>query len=431
METLLAFLVLIGVLVWLHELGHFIFAKLFGVKVEVFSIGFGPVVLSKKWGETEYRVSAIPLGGFVKLYGEEENSDDPRAFSSKKNYQKILIASGGPLFNFLLAVFLFALISFVGKPIPSYVLEKPLVGHVLENSPAQKLGIKEGDLLLEINGKKVNTWKDFENVVFESVLKKSWNVVVLRNGQVLRLSGSVEISKAHSFGAEPYIKPVVGKVLPKSPAEQVGIKEGDEILEINGNKVKSWYDAVDLIRSTKGDAIKLKVKRNGQIFEKLVIPVVDKKTGVPLLGVSPRIELISVEEPLGEAILEGFKKTQDIAVLSIKAIWGLVTGGLSLKTLGGPIAIAQLAGESAQHGLIAFLGMMAFISVQLAVFNLVPLPVLDGGLILLFLIESIRRKPLSQKFKENWQKVGFAFIIALSAFVILNDIVRLVTGSGV
>lgn len=431
METLLAFLVLIGVLVWLHELGHFIFAKLFGVKVEVFSIGFGPVVLSKKWGETEYRVSAIPLGGFVKLYGEEENSDDPRAFSSKKNYQKILIASGGPLFNFLLAVFLFALIFFVGKPIPSYVLEKPLVGHVLENSPAQKLGIKEGDLLLEINGKKVNTWKDFENVVFESVLKKSWNVVVLRNGQVLRLSGSVEISKAHSFGAEPYIKPVVGKVLPKSPAEQVGIKEGDEILEINGNKVKSWYHAVGLIRSTKGDAIKLKVKRNGQIFEKLVIPVVDKKTGVPLLGVSPRIELISVEEPLGEAILEGFKKTQDIAVLSIKAIWGLVTGGLSLKTLGGPIAIAQLAGESAQQGLIAFLGMMAFISVQLAVFNLVPLPVLDGGLILLFLIESIRRKPLSQKFKENWQKVGFAFIIALSAFVILNDIVRLVTGSGV
>jgi regulator of sigma E protease len=431
METLLAFLVLIGVLVWFHELGHFLFAKLFGVKVEVFSIGFGPVVLSKRWGETEYRVSAIPLGGFVKLYGEEENSDDPRAFSSKKNYQKILIASGGPLFNFLLSVFLFALIFFVGKPVPSYVLEKPFVGHVVENSPAQKLGLKEGDLFLEINGKKVNTWKDFENVVLESVLKKNWNVVVLRNGQVLRLSGSVELSKAHSFGVEPYIKPVIGKVLPKSPAEQVGIQEGDEILEINGKKVKSWYDAVALIRSTKGDVIKLKLQRNGQIFEKLVVPVVDKKTGVPLLGVSPRIEFVSVKEPLGEAVLEGFKKTQDIAVLSVKALWGLVTGGLSLKTLGGPIAIAQLAGESAQQGLIAFLGMMAFISVQLAVFNLIPLPVLDGGLILLFLIESVRRKPLSQKFKENWQKVGFAIIITLSAFVILNDILRLITGSGV
>lgn len=431
METLLAFLVLIGVLVWFHEFGHFLFAKLFGVKVEVFSIGFGPVVLSKKWGETEYRISAIPLGGFVKLYGEEENSDDPRAFSSKKNYQKILIASGGPLFNFLLAVLLFVLIFSVGKPTPSYVLEKPLVGHVMENSPAQKLGLKEGDLLLEINGKKVNTWKDFENVVLESVLKKNWNVVVLRNGQVLQLSGSVELSKAHSFGAEPYIKPVIGKVLPKSPAEQVGIKEGDEILEINGKKVKSWYDAVAFIRTTKGDAIKLKIKRDGQIFEKLVVPALDKKTGVPLLGVSPRIELISVKEPLGEAVLEAFKKTQDLTVLSIKALWGLITGGLSLKTLGGPIAIAQLAGESAQQGLIAFLGMMAFISVQLAVFNLIPLPVLDGGLILLFLIESIRRRPLSQKFKENWQKVGFAIIIALSAFVILNDIVRLITGSGV
>jgi regulator of sigma E protease len=311
------------------------------------------------------------------------------------------------------------------------VLEKPFVGHVVENSPAQKLGLKEGDLFLEINGKKVNTWKDFENVVLESVLKKNWNVVVLRNGQVLRLSGSVELSKAHSFGVEPYIKPIIGKLLPKSPAEQVGIKEGDEILEINGKKVKSWYDAVALIRSTKGDVIKLKLQRNGQIFEKLVVPVVDKKTGVPLLGVSPRIEFISVKEPLGEAVLEGFKKTQDIAVLSVKALWGLVTGGLSLKTLGGPIAIAQLAGESAQQGLIAFLGMMAFISVQLAVFNLIPLPVLDGGLILLFLIESVRRKPLSQKFKENWQKVGFAIIITLSAFVILNDILRLITGSGV
>ncbi len=429
METILAFLALIGVLVWFHELGHFLFAKLFGVRVEGFSIGFGPVLLSKKWGETEYSISAVPLGGFVKLYGEEDAVDDPRAFSSKKNYQKIFIAFAGPLFNFLLAILVFSLIFVVGRPTPSYVLKEPLVGYVVENSPAQKLGLQEGDLLLEINGKKVSTWKDVEAAVLESILKKEWKVDILRNSQRVILSGKVDLSKAGSFGAEPYIAPIVGRVLPGSPAEQVGIKEGDEILEVDGQKVKSWYSAAYYIKSAKENVIRLKIRRDGQIFEKLVVPVKDKNTGIPIIGVSPRIEVVKVKEPLGKAVFESLEKTKDLTVLSLKAVWGLITGGLSVKTLGGPIAIAQLAGESAQQGLIAFLGMMAFISVQLAVFNLIPLPVLDGGLILLFLIESIRRKPLSPRFKENWQKVGFAIIIALSAFVILNDIVRLITGS--
>lgn len=431
METLLAFLVLIGVLVWFHEFGHFLFAKFFGVRVEVFSIGFGPVLVRKKWGETEYRLSAVPLGGFVKLYGEEEKLEDPRAFSSKKNWQKILIAFAGPLFNFLLAILVFSFIYAVGRPTPSYVLEKPVVGQVAEKSPAQKLGLQAGDIIVEINGNKVSTWKDVENAVLNSILKKDWNVVVLRGGQKLLLSGKVELSKAGSFGAEPYIKPVIGNVLPKSPADQVGIKEGDEILEVNGKSISSWYDAVKNIRDTKGDVVKLKLRRGTQVLEKIVVPIKDKRTGIPILGISPRIQIVSVKEPIDKAFFEGFEKTKNLTLLSLKAIWGLVTGGISVKTLGGPIAIAQLAGESAQQGIIAFLGMMAFISVQLAVFNLIPLPVLDGGLILLFLIESLRGKPLSQRFKENWQRVGFAIIIALSALVILNDIVRLITGNGI
>lgn len=431
METVLAFLVLIGVLVWFHELGHFLFAKFFGVKVEVFSIGFGPVLASKRLGETEYRVSAVPLGGFVKLYGEEGQTDDPKAFSSRPNWQKVLIAFAGPLFNFFLAIFVFSTVFIMGRTMPSYLLEKPLVGYVVPQSPAYKLGIRAGDTILELNGKKLNTWKDLESTSLENVLKKNWSLKVLRDGQTLELFGKVELSRATGFGAEPYIKPLIGKVLPKSPAEQVGLQEGDMILEVNGQKVNSWYDLVDGIRESKADVINLKLKRGDRVFEKMVVPIKSKETGMPMLGISPYIETIKVSEPVHRAFLESLERVKTLTLLSFKAIWGLLTGSISLKTLGGPIAIAQLAGESAQQGVVAFLGMMAFISVQLAVFNLIPLPLLDGGLILLFLIESLRRRPLSQKFKENWQRIGFAIIIALSVFVILNDILRVLTGNKV
>ncbi|MFN3813363.1 MAG: RIP metalloprotease RseP [Aquificaceae bacterium] len=429
METVVAFLVLIGVLVWFHELGHFLLAKFFGVKVEAFSIGFGPVLASKKLGETEYRLSAVPLGGYVKLYGEEEQTGDPRAYSSKPNWQKILIAFAGPMFNFLLAIFVFSSVFIMGRTVPSYILEKPVVGYVVPNSPAYKLGLRVGDTILELNGKILDTWKDLESVSLDSILKKNWSLKVLRNGQTLELFGKVELSRATGFGAEPYIKPLIGKVLPKSPAEQVGLQEGDMILEINGQKVNSWYDLVDGIK--RSNVVNLKLKRGDRVFEKVVVPIKSKETGMPMLGISPYIETLKVSEPFHRAFLKSLEKVKTLTLLSVKAIWELLTGGLSLKTLGGPIAIAQLAGESAQQGVVAFLGMMAFMSVQLAVFNLIPLPVLDGGLILLFLIESLRRRRLSQKFKENWQRVGFAIIIALSVFVILNDILRVLTGNKV
>ncbi|MCS7308207.1 MAG: RIP metalloprotease RseP, partial [Aquificaceae bacterium] len=234
MEYILAFLVLVGVLIWFHELGHFLMAKLFGVKVEIFSIGFGPVLLSKKIGETEYRVSALPLGGFVKLYGEEESLHDPRAFSAKPNWQKILIAFGGPLFNLILAVLLFGLLSAVNKKVPSYQFEKPLVGHVTEGSLAHTMGIKKGDTILEINSVRVETWKDVEKVVFRNMLSQDWRVVVLRDGKEVELRTRGSIARSGGFGAEPMLPAVIGKVLENTPAYQVGLKEGDRILKVNG-----------------------------------------------------------------------------------------------------------------------------------------------------------------------------------------------------
>ena len=187
-------------------------------------------------------------------------------------------------------------------------------------------------------------------------------------------------------------------------------------------------ELVSYIRLSKGDPITLTIERKGAIEEKTVVPKVDGRSGMPILGVAPYIERVKVKAPIHKAFVEGVEKTYTLSLLSLKALWQLITGGLSIKTLGGPIAIAQLAGESAQQGILPFIGMMAFISVQLAIFNLIPLPVLDGGLILLFLMESIRRKPLSPKFKEIWVKAGYAIIIILASFVIINDILRILSG---
>ena len=429
MEYVIGFLVLIGVLIWFHELGHFLMAKLFGVKVEIFSIGFGPVLVSKKLGETEYRISAIPLGGFVKLYGEEDQIEDPRSFSSKANWQKILIAFGGPLFNFILAILLFALLAFVGREVPKYIYEKPVVGHVIENSLAQKLGIKEGDVIQSINAKRVETWKDVEGAFFENILSKEWRVEVLRDGKPLSLYAQASVEKSSGFGAEPFLPPIVGFVVKDSPAFQVGIMQGDRILKVNGREVRGWYQFVSYVRESEGKPISLTIERQGTVLEKTLIPTMDPNRKVPVIGIGPYVEMVKVEKPLNKSILEGIDRTYQLSLLSLKALWQLITGGLSPKTLGGPIAIAQMAGESAQQGILPFIGMMAFISVQLAIFNLIPLPVLDGGLILLFLIESIRRKPLSPKFKEAWIRMGYAIIIALASFVIINDILRLISGN--
>ncbi|MDW8095287.1 MAG: RIP metalloprotease RseP [Aquificaceae bacterium] len=428
MEYLLAFIVLVGVLIWFHELGHFLMAKLFGVKVEVFSVGFGPVLVRKSVGETEYRLSAIPLGGFVKLYGEEESLQDSRAFSSKPNWQKILIAFGGPLFNVILAVLLFVLLSAFNREVPKHLFEKPVVGHVVENSFAHRMGIREGDLILEINSKRVEKWKDIERAVFRNILNKNWEVKVLREGKEVKLFAQEGISRAGGFGAEPYLPPAIGSVIKDSPAYQVGLQRGDRVLSVNGAEVRSWHELVKAIRASGDKPITIVLKRGSQVEEKTLVPKIDPQTKTPLIGITPYVETVLIDKGMLDVLIEGVERTYTLTVLSIKAVWSLITGSISVKNLGGPIAIAQLAGESAQQGVLPFIGMMAFISIQLAIFNLIPLPVLDGGLILLFLIESVLRRPLSPKFKEVWIKAGYAIVIALAGFAIINDILRILSG---
>ncbi len=436
METILAFLVLVGFLIWFHELGHFLFAKLFGVRVEVFSVGFGPALVAKRFGETIYQVAAIPLGGYVKLYGEEERLEDPKAFSSKPNWQKILIAFGGPLFNIILTVVLLTVVFTAGVEVPKYAKEPAVVGYVEENSWASKVGIRPGDRIIKIGDVEIKSWEEIRQAVLKNTLEgeRKVNILIERNGKLITLEATLPKLETgqESLGINPPLEPVVGRVFEKmpgvgpAPAYQVGIRPGDRILEINGVPVNSWYEAVKLIRESKGEPIKLKLKRGDEILEKEVVPALHPKTKLPVLGIAPRVETVKESYPVGEAALMALNRTKELFLLTFEVLGGLITGAVSIKTLGGPIAIAQFAGQAAQSGVIPYLSSMAFISLQLGIFNLLPLPVLDGGLILLFLIESIRRRPLPDKFKEYWQKVGFALIISLMAFVVINDLLRLV-----
>ena len=428
MVELIAFLVLVGVLVWFHELGHFTMAKIFGVKVEVFSIGFGPPIFAKKVGETVYQIASIPLGGYVKLYGEEENTNDPRAFSSKKPWQKILIAFGGPLFNFILTVILFSVVFYAGVEVPKYMKEPAIIGYVEKGSVAEKIGLRKGDKILKIGVYEIRSWEDIRPTLLKLNVEgiRRTFILVEREGKILKIP--VEIPKfrtgAERLGIAPYIPPIVGGVEKGSPAYQVGLRSGDLIVEVNGKKVETWFELVETVRKSEGKILKIKLKRDGKIIEKEIIPA-KNRAGLWYIGVSPKIETVVEKFSLTESVNRAFERTKELTILTFEVLKGLITGDVSLRTLGGPISIAQFAGQAAQSGLIPFLGMMAFISLQLGIFNLIPLPILDGGLIVLFLIEWIRGKPLPEKFKEYWQKVGIALILVLTVFVFINDILRI------
>ena len=426
MQTLLYFLIALGILIFVHELGHFIAARLFGVKVETFSIGFGPKLFKFNCCDTEFAVSLIPLGGYVKMAGEDpdEPAKNPHDFYAKPPWQRIIIALAGPLMNLILAFLFFALSLSIGRYVPAYQFELAKVGA----TASPEIPLKPGDIILSVDGEDVKSWKDFSKYVALNP-DKELTLKVKRNNEIVTVKVHTGVDKKNGIGTLdviPAIKPIIGKVVKGSPAQKAGLQPGDIILSINGKGITSWKQVVDLIANSKGKRITITILRKNRKLRITVTPQFNEKFGRYTIGIIPKMDMVFVKLSGLEALKKGLDEFKSHTSVFFSYLSKLITGEASVKSLGGPIMIAEVAGKAAETGISNFIYFMGFISLQLGYFNLIPLPVLDGGLILMFLIEILRRRPLSTEFRERFQQVGFAILAFLMIIVFYNDIMRLV-----
>jgi len=439
MTTLVSFLVVLGILVFIHELGHFIVAKLSGVGVLKFSLGFGPKLLGIKRGETEYLISALPLGGYVKMVGEstgEEVSqeDSEKSFANKPISKKAAIVVAGPIMNLVLAFMLLPLIYLIGIQIPAYLDREPVVGYVVKGEAADKAGLKKGDIILSIDGRQIKNWEGLNNTIISSP-DSLLNLRVKRDGEIKEIALTPEASSQTGGGIGgfyPPTSPTIGGLAKGLPAERAGLKLNDTILAVDGIKIDHWVELQQAIQGQKPEAKKseaeerlLLIKRGAETFEVSVKPQWNEDIQGHIIGISPLQETIIKRYGPVSATVEGTKKMGELTILTFAIIKKLFVGEISIKTLGGPLMIAQVAGQAAESGLTAFLSLMAFLSLQLGILNLLPIPVLDGGFLVFFGIEALRGKPMSEKVMGIVQNIGIALLVLLMVFVTYNDIIRL------
>jgi regulator of sigma E protease len=423
--------VVLGIMVLVHEWGHFIVAKSFGVRVEIFSIGFGPRLWGYKRGDTDYRVSALPLGGYVKMAGDnplEERKGDPDEFMSKPRWQRVLIALAGPVMNVVLSVVLFAGIFMYGSKQPAY-LDKPMVlAGVLPDSAAEKAGLAAGDRIVQINGKRNPTWDEARLELMSTLPGHSLSVRADRNGQQLELSVPAGQAYEEIFGY-PADRLLIGSVSPGMPADAAGLKEGDQVLKVDGKDLVSPLQFPTLVQQSQGRPLNLEILRGGQ-----TVPIdvraqqVSVKNGVGRWQIGIGIQSGDlVERRLSpvSALVESVSTNAMMARQIVYVVIELFRGNMSLKQLEGPLGIARESGRAAREGFAELLGLMGMIGMNLAVLNLLPIPPLDGGHILLLFIEGTIRRDLSVRVKERFVTVSMVFLLLVFAIVMYNDVLRL------
>ncbi|HBO84592.1 MAG: RIP metalloprotease RseP [Deltaproteobacteria bacterium GWC2_42_11] len=432
MTTLLSFFIVLGILIFVHELGHFILAKKSGVGVLKFSLGFGPKIVGYKKDETEYLISMLPLGGYVKMIGEEtneeiKNEDREKSFANKPVSSRAAIVFAGPLMNLALALILFPVIYIIGIHVPAYIDKQPVIGYVFKDSPAHKADIKQGDIIISIDGKEVKTWEVFESMILSNP-NNALKVEIKRDGNIIGkelLPSSSKHTGAGVSGILPPMSPTVGDVKSGYPAEKGGLKIGDTIISIDGINTAHWAEIQEILQSGGGKEKEVAIKRGDSVLTFTIKPRLNEDAGTYIIGISPKQDIITKRYGPVDAVVIGTKKMIDMTIFTFVIIKKLFVGEVSIKTLGGPLMIAQIAGQAAESGLTAFLSLMAALSLQLGILNLLPIPVLDGGHLLFFGIEKLRGKPLNAKVMEIAQHVGIALLIVLMVFVTYNDIWRL------
>jgi regulator of sigma E protease len=416
----LAFIVGLGFLIFVHEAGHFLVAKLFRVKVLVFSFGFGKRIFGFQHGDTDYRVSMIPLGGYVRMSGdtpEESVPSNPEEFLSKPKWQRFLILFAGPLMNIVVAIGFIAALAMIGR---EELVMKPVVGEVLAGKPAEKAGLKRGDTIVKINGELVDDFDDIRLIVSMNA-GTPLRVTYLRDGATRETTMTPERENSEygpvgRAGITPGIDAVVGRVEAGSPAARAGVRAGDVIVAANGKRVADLGEYVTIANAAANKPIALVVRR-GPAQVNLTLPAHEDTDR----GIIPptRVFKLTLLPALRYSVEENWRMLR-YAVAAVKRMF---RSEGSVKELSGPLSIARISGDMLRRGPIEFIALLAMISLQLGVMNLLPIPVLDGGHIMILLIEGIARRDLSLRVKERIQQLGFAALATLMIVVLYHDVV--------
>jgi regulator of sigma E protease len=425
--TILAFTFVFGILVFVHEFGHFFTAKLIGVRVEVFSFGYGKRLFGIKKGETDYRISLIPMGGYVKLLGEGMFDKDrpvaPDDMMAKTRFERFLIMAMGSVMNIVLAVVIVAFMNGVGVSVAEYLDEKPVIGWIEAGSPAEKAGLRIDDEIIRIGGREVKTWIDVEMAV-GSKPDRLVRLDIRRDGGVLPVDLQTESVTLYQMGYAGFrgkILTQIQMVLPNSPAEKAGLKPGDVILAVEGKAVY-FYQFIQVLEKNAGKELQFSLERDGRLLSLPVTPRLEGRVGK--IGISQTPKSVLKKYGFFAAIGQSFKKNLGDVFLVIRFIKDLFTGQASTRQLGGPLEIANFSYAAFRMGWMALLSWIAVISLQLGVLNLFPIPVFDGGQIFVLIVEGISRRDLGPKARQIWMQIGFVIFVALIVFVLLNDIVK-------
>ena len=448
MMTVVSFVVVIGILILIHELGHFIVARLTGVGVERFSIGFGPVLVRWRGKETEYCLSAVPMGGYVKMMGEENPLEggggavpfDPaKSFALKPLPVRFLIVFAGPGMNFVLAALIFGVVlATIGRPV-----WPPVVGRVTDGSPAAAAGLLTDDVVTRVDGRPIGYWEDLDRAVAGSDGRTL--VLTVRRGGAERTFSVTprrttvrdpifrDPKDAWELGAGPKLTPQIGAVNPGTPAETAGVRVGDLVLAVAGQPVFTPDDLMQAIQKRGGETFDVVVERDGKPATLTVTATAVREKGpggqeveIGRIGVGIVTRVVRYEpyNPL-VAVAYGWVKTWDMTWLTAKGLWKIVSRQIDSSNIGGPIQIAAEAGRQAKEGAASLAVFTAIISVNLALLNLLPVPMLDGGHLFFFVIEAIMGRPLSLRKREAAQQLGFVLLMLLMVYALYNDLVRI------
>ena len=450
LTTIVAFIIALGSLILIHELGHYLVARALGVKVLRFSIGFGRPLVSWEYGadRTQWMIAAFPLGGYVKMVDEREGpvapADLPRAFNRQSVWRRIAIVAAGPIANFLLAIAVYWLLFVSGMPGLRPVVDAPPPG-----TAAHAAGFKHGETLTRVGPEPVATWQDARWALLQHAVNREQVRIEVADSKGYIEMRNLDLSKVtaedldgdflRAIGLQrlnPPIEPVLGQVVAGGAAERAGLRAGDRIVALDGEDVAHWQDVVAAVRARPGQRLELIVDRDGARTKVHVTTdsITEGTRSIGRIGAAPRTDpeavrasMTEVRYGVGESLLRAVAKTWETSLFSLRMLGKMLLGQISLKNLSGPITIADYAGQSAQVGWIAYLSFVALISISLGVLNLLPVPLLDGGHLMYYVIEIFKGKPVSERAMQIGQHIGMAVLFTLMLLALYNDVNRLIS----